>query len=173
MKVGERETSSSVGDRTLIVVDAQYAFASEWLSNDGRLQHSGLTRALNCDYALKVATRYANHGDSPLWGRYALTDDMPASRLIPDVERTADIVLTKDTYSAANSKLFALLERCGIDKVDVCGFDTDACVLATVVGLFDAGYDVRVLGDACWSSSGNAAHRQGLDVMRRMLIDVV
>jgi nicotinamidase-related amidase len=46
--------------------------------------------------------------------------------------------------------------------VYVCGMNTDACVSQTVLGLKKKGYEVTVVGDACWTvyASKSAKHHQ-------------
>ena len=52
-------------------------------------------------------------------------------------------------------------------KVDVIGFDTDACVLSTCFDLFNMDTNFRILANGCWSSGGVEMHGDGLAVMRR------
>lgn len=52
-------------------------------------------------------------------------------------------------------------------KVDVIGFDTDACVLSTCFDLFNMDVNFRILASGCWSSGGEAMHQHGLAVMKR------
>ena len=53
------------------------------------------------------------------------------------------------------------------DTVDVIGYDTDACVLATCFRLFDANVSFQILVNGIWSSGGKKAHQVGLVVMNR------
>lgn len=53
------------------------------------------------------------------------------------------------------------------DKVDVLGFDTDACVLNACFELFNANVQFRILSEFCWSSGGEQMHKAGLLVMKR------
>jgi nicotinamidase-related amidase len=76
-------------------------------------------------------------------------------------------VVVKSGYGARAPLPLAALAR--YDTVWLAGADTDACVLATALGMFDGGGRVVVREDLCWSSGGVALHRAGLAVLRRQL----
>jgi len=59
-----------------------------------------------------------------------------------------DIVLTKNTYDAfANPELKRILKKKGIQYLLVTGVFTDGCVLATICGGFQAGFNFIILKD--------------------------
>jgi nicotinamidase-related amidase len=61
----------------------------------------------------------------------------------------------KHTYSALKQPdLVRHLEQLGIEAIDICGIDTDACVLATAYEAFDKGYRTKILFDLCHSRAG-------------------
>lgn len=51
-------------------------------------------------------------------------------------------VLLRSTYSAVNEELIGLLQRS--DRLYIAGLESDACVLATLFDLWDAGFSFRV-----------------------------
>lgn len=58
----------------------------------------------------------------------------------------------------------------------ICGMNTDACVVRTVLGLRKKGYTVTVVGDACWTvydSKRDPSHRKTLRWMKNKKIPVV
>lgn len=60
----------------------------------------------------------------------------------------------KNTYSCLKqSDLTKALQENNVTELDLCGVDTDACVLATAYDAFDQGYKVNVLTDLCYSKS--------------------
>lgn len=63
------------------------------------------------------------------------------------------LVIKKDTYNGFTTALRDHLFRLRIYEVHLCGMDTDACILATALSIFDAGLRPVVLANAC-SSSG-------------------
>ena len=67
-------------------------------------------------------------------------------------------------YSAYSLAVDRLMRKC--KTVYVCGLETDACVLATVFSLFDAGYTVRVIED-CTSTISEDLHNATKLIMLR------
>lgn len=66
-----------------------------------------------------------------------------------------DDVFERATYSAfKETKLHDYLRRRNIERVVLCGIDTDACVLATAFEAFDLGYHVKVDFKLTYSSGG-------------------
>ncbi len=65
-----------------------------------------------------------------------------------------NIFESRDTYSALKSKKIRnYLDKNHVNELDICGIDTDACVLATAFEAFDLGFKVSVLYDLCFSSA--------------------
>ncbi len=57
-----------------------------------------------------------------------------------------------------------------------CGMNTDACVLKTVGGLKSLGFNVTVVGDACWTAYASKSahpHDNALRTIRRWGIPVI
>ena len=69
---------------------------------------------------------------------------------------TLDNTFEKHTYSALKHPegIFKQLQKKNIKEIDLCGIDTEACVLATAYDAFDHGFKVRVLLDLCYSRTG-------------------
>ncbi len=63
--------------------------------------------------------------------------------------------------------LLQALQRDAITTVVVCGVDTDACVMATALGLFDAGFETLIVSDACASSGGQEYHEAAIKILKR------
>lgn len=82
--------------------------------------------------------------------------------LIPPSE--GDIVLTKKSYGLRPRDI-TRLRALDIDQLVVCGVDTDACVLAVMFSLFDAGFKCRLRKDLCWSSTG--LHREAVKIIEQ------
>ncbi len=59
------------------------------------------------------------------------------------------------------------LRRNNISEVDLCGFDTDCCVLATAYDLFDQGIKPVVLENLTWSTSKERLHAPALKMLLR------
>jgi len=78
--------------------------------------------------------------------------------------RTGDLIFDKIGRYGLTPSQIRRLQRRGIRRVTVCGLDTDACVLAVMFGLFDAGIECRLHEDLSCSSTG--LHAQALAIAR-------
>lgn len=76
-------------------------------------------------------------------------------------------VFTKTGYGAVTP--LPVEELRSFEVVYLAGADTDACVLATALSLFDAGVPVVVRPDLCWSSGGSRLHDAAIEILRRQL----
>lgn len=85
-----------------------------------------------------------------------------ARLLIPP--QPGDLVFRKHgKYGLERRHLRALHAR-KIEKITVCGLDTDACVLGVMFSLFDGGIECHLKEEMCWSSSG--LHQPALQIAR-------
>lgn len=116
-------------------------------------------------FKLRVFTRFENPHGSLFRQRLKMDHCPPGSpdtALLIEPEKR-DIVLSKQGYGLS-ARHIARLKRLGVTRATVCGIETDACVLAVMFTLFDAGIDCRVKPDLCWSSSG--LHRAGVKILK-------
>ena len=74
---------------------------------------------------------------------------------------------TKTGFSALDARLQLELQMQKIDEIHLCGLDTDACVAATAMALFDISIRPVVLADACASSGGREFHNAALRLLSR------
>ena len=72
----------------------------------------------------------------------------------------------KTRYSGATPDLLGWLGRISPEEVHLAGVDTEACVMATAVALFDAGVRPVVLASLCASNSGRDLHEAALRILR-------
>lgn len=124
-------------------------------------------------YGLVIATRFVNRAGSLYeterdWHGMMSEEDVA---LVPEVASVADVVVTKHGHAPDPADLMSRLRGRDVQVVDLCGFDTDQCVLATALLLWDAGFVPRVLGALCASSGGTGMHETGLAVARRAIGD--
>jgi nicotinamidase-related amidase len=63
--------------------------------------------------------------------------------------------------------LLQALQKEAITTVAVCGVDTEACVMATALGLFDTGFETFVVSDGCASNGGQEYHEAGIKILKR------
>jgi nicotinamidase-related amidase len=75
-----------------------------------------------------------------------------------------DLVFDKASYGLKPSHLRQLKAR-GINRLTVCGLDTDACVMGVMFSLFDAEIVCHLKEEMCWSSSG--LHAAAMKIVRK------
>jgi len=143
----------------LVIVDVQRAFNPP--SNFIRRLEKYSRRFSCCIY-----TRHINPAGS-LFRRLLNVDCCaPGSK---DTElllqpRPDDLLFDKVAkYGLSSSQLRKLKQR-QITRVQVCGLDTDACVLGVMFSLFDAGIECHLKENLCWSSSG--LHEPAVTIIR-------
>ena len=118
-----------------------------------------------------IALKYSNYKKSP-FVQFLGYDKMMSDEeveLLGGIK--ADVVWDKSTYSPVSRDFINLLVKLNNGKlpneVYLCGFDTDACVLATALNLFEIGIKPIVLKDYCYSSGGKAIHQNALKILER------
>lgn len=180
--------------RILVLVDVQNGFCgSENAEAIGRLQK--LCESDNVTAV--VATQFINKRDS-LYETVLDWHEMFGGseiELVDEIKEYVNNVVPKDTYGCMNEDFLATIgnihwrtfsddeKRAAIaanegtlpsplplpNEVLVAGADTEACVYAAAVGLFDCGIRPIVVEDCCWSSGGQEMHEAGITIMRRTL----
>ncbi len=152
--------------KALLIVDVQVGFI-----NDATRHILPKVEALQKQYRHVYATRFVNIEGSPYrklldWHRFG--------------ERSADVALAfqpfdgvviidKNIYTCVNADFLEDLRGKGIDEVAICGIDTDACVSACAVDLFENGIKPVLLSDACASHAGAEFHEAALRILGRLI----
>ena len=150
----------------LLIVDVQVGFI-----NDATRHILPKVEALQKRYKHVYATRFINADGSPYrrllgWHRfYTDSDDVPlAFEPVGGV-----VVLDKQVYTCVTPAFLADLRDKGIEEVAICGIDTDACVSACAVDLFENGIRPVLLSDACASHAGAEYHEAALRILARLI----
>ena len=114
-------------------------------------------------WATRFFNRNPNFSRQVNWNKMVSEPETKlSSSLIPVVSKTYD----KPTYSPPDELLQALQDN-AIATVAVCGVDTDACVMATVLAIFDAGIETFVVSDGCASGGGTEYHESAIKLLKR------
>lgn len=115
-------------------------------------------------WATRFFNRNANFSRQLSWNQMVSGQETELSTtLSPVVSKTFD----KPSYSPVSQALLQTLQSDAITTVAVCGVDTDACVMATALGLFDAGFETFVVSDGCASSGGQEYHEAAIKILER------
>ena len=113
------------------------------------------------------ATRFFNR--NPNFSRQVNWNEMKSgleTELSTALASVVSKTFEKQTYSPPR-ELFKALRSAAITTVAVCGVDTDACVMASVLELFDAGIETFVVSDGCASSGGSKYHESAIKLLER------
>lgn len=159
--------------KILIVIDVQNGFIK---TDYARGKASKITKLIASGLFDKVvATKFTNYTDSMCekcfnWSELKTSEQ---TDLYDNLETIADETFTKTTYNCVNDKFIELLVKLNSgklpEKVYLCGLDTDACVLATAIGLFERSITPIVLENYCFSTGGNEYHNVGLKCLERLI----
>lgn len=164
--------TAHIPEPALIIVDVQEGFVTpETKGTVGPiLQHLDHRRPR---YTRVIATRFVNRPRSlyETERHWSAMMSPPQTRLVRGIGKAADTVITKHGLAPDAGELLPMLQADGIRRVELCGFDTDQCVLATALLLWDAGIAPRILEPLCSSSGGPDMHDRGLVTLRRAIGD--
>ena len=150
----------------LLIVDVQVGFV-----NDATRHILPKVEALQKQYAHVYATRFINAEGSPYrrllgWHRfYESSDDVPLA--FDPVDGVT--VIDKHVYTCVTPAFLDDLHSKGIEEVAICGIDTDACVSACAVDLFEKGFRPILLSQACASHAGAEYHEAALRILARLI----
>lgn len=150
----------------LLIVDVQVGFV-----NDATRQVVPKVEELQKKYTHVYATRFINVEGSPYrrlldWHRfYESSADVPlAFEPIDSVT-----VMDKHIYTCVTPAFLDDLRKKGIEEVAICGIDTDACVSACAIDLFENGFKPLLLSEACASHAGAEYHEAALRILARLI----
>lgn len=155
----------------LVVIDLQVGFI-----NDKTIKVTNNIRDLldSGQYSVVIATKFTNMPgssfDSFLGWKGMLEEE--EKELLPFVEQYADCVISKCSYSCVNTNFIqSLVAFCGSlpEEVTLVGVDTDACVLATAINLFEIGIRPIIIEDCVGSSGGEECHEAGMLLLKRSI----
>lgn len=155
----------------LVVIDLQVGFI-----NDKTIKVANNVRDLldSGKYSAVIATKFTNmlgsSFDTFLGWKGMLEEE--EKELLPFVEEYADCVISKCSYSCVNTNFIqSLIAFCGSlpEEVTLVGVDTDACVLATAIDLFEMGIKPIIIEDCVGSSGGEECHEAGMLLLKRSI----
>jgi nicotinamidase-related amidase len=150
----------------LIIIDAQKGFitrcSSHVLEQLDRLQHQ-----LNH----VIFTKFYNPDPSPFreildYQKLSPGDSDTALALTP---RQDAIIIDHPLYSCVTRELCEHLEKLGAREVYVCGVATEACVLKTVLDLFEHNIRPYVIEDICASDQDKHYHDIAIELMKKLV----
>lgn len=156
-----------MSNKALIIVDMQNGFNSNL---DTKSVEEKLSNIDKNDYDMIIATKFVNDEDSMFVKQlnYHKMFDIKDTEFLSIVEELHDVQILKNGYDGSK-QVISVLKNTDIDTVYVIGLDTDGCVLATALGLFDNGYEVKIIEELCASSGGKEIHQSALTILKRCI----
>ncbi len=89
--------------------------------------------------------------------------------LFSELEAPGNIEMEHDSYTVLTDVLIRFIREKNITTFYLCGIYTDVCVLKTAMDLFDRGYSVFVIADACSSFHGEQHHNSAIESLRHII----
>jgi nicotinamidase-related amidase len=152
--------------KILIIIDAQKGFITEYSSHV-------LLRLDKLQYQFKhvIFTKFYNPDPSPF---REILDYQKLSSGDSDTElaispREDAIIIERPLYTCVTDKLREHLKKLSAEEVYVCGVATEACVLKSVLDLFE--YNIRpyVIEDICASDQDKHYHDIAIELMKKLV----
>lgn len=152
----------------LLVVDVQNGFVSEdtrsvvlkikRLIESGRFKNFAFTQFLNAD-----GSPYEQYLH---WFRLKSVEEQS---IADELLSHAKTVFRKTIYSAMTDEFEEYLRDNDYKTIYIAGIDTDCCVLASSISIFEMGLRPIVLAEYCASNGGIASHKAGLLALERLI----
>jgi nicotinamidase-related amidase len=171
MSDDSRRMNVNDNPRLLLLVDVQNGFVS---NEDTQavlpriVELAGLWQQR--DWPI-VCSRFINLPQSN-WRRLRNWHELegePDTALVPELTNVTPYVFKKSTYSAWSSELSAVCAAHKVQDIVIAGVDTNECVLATALAVFDAGLTPWLVRDACASSGGSKPHDMAVELLSALL----
>lgn len=162
-------------NRALIVIDVQKYFLKGFSNKKVRAVTQNIQKHLSKNlsgYKAVYFTIFKNDKSSPLWNisRWKGISNKKDWEPIEEIKQfvNKDNLFYKNILSAYKVPgVKNELVKNNIKEVDLCGFDTDCCVLATAYDLFDSGIKPVILKDLTWSTSKDDLNTPTLKIVKR------
>ena len=157
----------------LILIDMQKGFTLS--ENTACLKQKIEELLKNRIFDIVIATRFLNEYNSVFeqllsWKKFK---SEPERELIENIEPYIDYIEDKYIYSCVNTnfiqKICQMNDGRYPEQIFLAGVDTDSCVMATAIDLFENNIRPIVLTDYCASNGGEEVHRAAITCMRRLI----
>lgn len=150
-------------NKALMIVDVQEAFLNNHTKHIPekveRLQH---------DYAKVIITQF-QEPESGLFRKCHDFDDMDIHHFDLCFNLTKEAtIFSKAGYGLTENQIW-ILHSMNLESIDICGLNTDACVMQIAMQLFDSGIRPIIKSDYCASMGGPRIHQCALQIMQRNL----
>ena len=139
----------------LLIVDVQHYFLQD-APADLAQRIKNHTQSVQYDHVLFAIfknTHNSYFAKTLKWDKCSTPEDTQPPKEFADLI-TRDNVFTRASYSAfKTTNLHQYLHKRHVERLVICGVDSDACVLATAFEAFDLGYHVKIDFSLTYSSN--------------------
>jgi nicotinamidase-related amidase len=152
----------------LFVIDIQNGFISENTKHIIQRIKSLLEQNI---FEYVVFTRFMNTLDSP-YVKYLNWHGLlskPEQKIVDEIEPFANIIFDKIIYTACNAETLEFIKTNNIQKIFICGIDTEACVLKTAIDFFENNIIPYVLEYYSASNGGDTYHQAAIVVLSQLI----
>lgn len=139
----------------LLIVDVQHYFMKDAPDDLPRriINHHKAINYDNIIFANFMNRPNSNFVKSLKWDKCSTDEDAQLAKEFLELA-TEQNTFTRAHYSAfKTTDLHAYLQQKEVERLIICGVDSDACVLATAFEAFDLGYHVKINFDLTYSSN--------------------
>lgn len=152
----------------LLVVDVQNGFVSD---NTSKVVPRIYRLIVSGKFKNIAFTQFLNANDSP-YERYLQWFRLKSPKeqaIIDKLLPFAKTVFRKTIYSAMTNEFKEYLKTNSFETIYIAGIDTDCCVLASAISIFEIGCRPVVLAEYCASNGGIDSHKAGLRALERLI----
>jgi len=150
----------------LLIVDVQVGFVTEHTASIPMA-----VQEIQNYYHHVFISKFVNPDGSPFrklmkWNKFSPGSSDIDLAFIP-VPRSR--IFEKDIYTCVDDNFLRILDKERIDTIDICGIDTDICVMKSAADLFENSITPRVLAEYCASTAGDDHHKAALKIIGRYI----
>lgn len=156
----------------LFVVDVQKALITEEVRKlPVKIRKLIERKAFSKVYFFKFSNTVTSNWTRQLgWNQMLNEEDTVLANELLEFSDNQNTFSKRATFSAFSADGF--LQKVTLSKSDtiyVCGMDTHACVLMTVMNAWELEYNVKVIEDVCGASHGKEYHDKAIEILTRNL----
>ena len=157
----------------LVIIDIQNCFINKETKNLSEKLVNFINKNKS-NFNFVLFTKFINQKSSNFFKilKWKKCLNSPETDIVGELSKfvNENYLFKKSSYSIFKSREFVnFLDKNDIDKLFLCGVDIDGCILASVFDGFDLGYDIKIIEDLCYSSSGKELNKAALKIIRRNL----
>ena len=153
-------------NKLLLIIDLQKGFINDNTKNIPNAIEELLNKNI---FNYVIFTKYINDEDSIFYKKLNYKGCMSSEDRNIVIDTKNYKIMEKRGYTALNDELKDYIKENNIEKICVCGLDTDACVLKTAIDLFENEYNVKVIKDLCMSHSGIEMNDSAINILSKMI----